>query len=586
VVAAELLRGSLLKKFRGSEKQRKLADAAALDLFLSWNARCEAWVEPEPVTETDAILLGEFRSCFMKCFELPGGELLDFSSLVPCYFRVGPGAAVDAKLTDLYTKLYAGDMSTTSDDLYWHYYDSTLPYELENEAERIRSASFRTTVVRGSNLGFAAKNAEISRTRTTEPSLPMVYQLATGKVLEDVIRQRYGVDLATQPDCNRELSRIGSLSREVSTTDLSSASDATAVKLFKWAMPYREIQNWFLWIRSDRAANPLKKGEWIDLHVLSSMGNGFTFPLMTLLFLCVVEAVYRHLDIPMIKNKIDRRGNRTTPGNFGVFGDDIIVDSRAFQLVNHLLEMLGYVVNREKSFGPHENGTDGSFRESCGTDWFLGHNVRGVYCKTLDTPQRRYTLINRLNAWSAEWDIPLPDTIGFLMKTVWYLPVPPWEASDSGVVVPLSLFQIKKRDAYGGICYTAMKPIEFRWNPARGLTEKHTDKKGGLDWYREVLFGTSGSEGCHDGALVRVPYNPFVNSFGLVLTAVQGTYRNGGITARSNEGGPLYKKTRETTPGWEWSNESTVGFTPSGWARFEKTLASVNLGRKHVSAPT
>lgn len=578
VVAGYHIQRSLLKKYVGDRSKKKQADKKAFDLFLEWNQRCEAWSEPIAENESDAELLGEFRKCFMQCFETPYGEVIDFPSTVPQFFRVGPGAAVGAMLGDAYTKMYAGEMSTTSDELYWLYYDSTLPFERENLAENLRQINFATTVVQGSNLGFADKNASISRTRTTEPNLNMIYQLGTGAVLEAVLSSRFGINLATQPDCNRELSRRGSLDGSVSTTDLSSASDATAIKFLHWALPYPEVTKWLRLIRSDCTRNPFKKDEWIKLHILSSMGNGFTFPLMTLIFSCVVEAVYKCLDIKLVRNKVVRLSHlegdtRTVPGNFGVFGDDIIVDSRAYQTVNHLLEMLGYAVNRDKSFGPATDGSDGVFRESCGTDWFLGHNVRGVYCKLLDTPQRRYTLINRLNAWSANWAIPLPRTISLLLKSVWYLPVPPWEAADSGVIVPLGLFRVGKRDEYGGFIYSAMRPVKLTWDPAKGLTGAHKLKGGSLkplgqdiEWYDDTGKST---------------YKPFINLDGLLLSAVTGLYRSDvGIGVRSGTEGPRYKKTTLSTPGWAYTRWSSAGFTPTGWATFEKTIAQLNIGRK------
>ena len=560
LVAAVFLMRSILKKYRGEAKDRKAADRRAFALFEQWNQRCKDWVPPTPDNDVDRQLVGEFQACFLRCFELPNGELIDFSDAVPAEFRTGPGASVGVRVTDAYTKLYAGDLSTTSDDLYWHYYASTLPFSTQLSAELFRSESFRTPVVKGSLLGFAPKNSEISRTRCTEPSLNMVYQLGTGAVLEGVLRQRFGIDLSSQPRCNNELSRLGSKHGTYGTTDMSSASDATSLKFWRWAMPYDDIHFWFTWIRSPMTAHPFDKGAWIELNLLSSMGNGYTFPLMTLIFSCAVEAVYRTLGIELVKNRLMPNGD-LKPGNFGVFGDDIIVLTEAFPLVNHLLELLGYAVNADKSFGA------GPFRESCGTDWFHGHNVRGVYCKDLSTPQKRYALINHLNAWSAEWNTPLPATIRLLLRWTWYLPVPPWENADSGVIVPFDVFRSQRVIDEADMYYKGYRPIRLAWKPQLGLTVSHILKKqrGNLKPMRDYDFGSA------------IP--PYVNNDGLLIMAARGALKGGEILVRGDPDKPRYRKSRLRAPGWAFDGVSSVGFSRTGWARFEKTLASINLGR-------
>jgi len=541
---------AFLKKYQ--EDAKSGADSAALDLFLHWNSRCKDWRAPkaDELTDRQRTTLGEFRSLFLRCFELPDGGVVDLSDQSPMYNRPGPGSSIGAKLTDFYTKICAGPLTTTSSDLYWEYYSSILPFELEHEAELARSSRFGSPVVRGSKLGFAPKNRDISRTRCTEPNLNMYYQLGTGMVIEGLIERHFGIRLDDQPDFNRELSRIGSFTQRFGTIDLKSASDATSLGMWYWLMPYPEVRNWLLFIRSKETMLP--NGTWVPLHLLSSMGNGFTFPLMTLIFACVVEACYKMAGIPMIRNRRSASSNK--PGNFGVFGDDIIVDTKVFAEVCDTLKLLGYEVNTDKSFGA------GPFRESCGTDWFLGQNVRAVYCKRLKRPQHRYALINRLNAWSAEWDLPLPATINALLKTVWWLPVPPWEDASSGVVVPFDHFRVRDLDEYGGFVYHGLRPIVVRWKPERGLTERHDTRKG-------------------DIACPSKKPN-FVNEAGVILAAVRGYLRDGFANCRDDN--VKFRKTRLTTPGWGFNSRSECGFSTPGWARFEKYLAQLNLDRSPV----
>lgn len=572
-VAGYRILESFLKKF--SDDPSGPADEAALALFLHWNNRCKDWVEPQAKNEVESLVLGELRSKFQICFERPWGAVIDFSQETAAFIRPGPGASVDASGTDFYQKTVAGPMSATSADLHTHYVETQcLPFDLEASAELTRASVFESTVVSGSSLGFAPKNREISRTTCTEPNVNMLYQLATGRVLEETLREVFNIDITCQGDLNKELARRGSLNGTLGTMDLTSASDCKAVKLFNWLMPYREVRYWFNWIRSPETKLPKKfhrkYGKSVELHMLSSMGNGFTFPLMTLLFCCVVYAAYKVLGIPIVYNRrvYDAHGAllKTVPGNFGVFGDDIIVVSEAFDLVGRTLELLGYSVNLSKSFNK------GGFRESCGGDYYFGHNVRGVYCKSLKQPQHRYALINRLNAWSSEWDVPLCNTIQYLMTSVWFIPVPPYEGASCGVIVPFELAaglklhpepKNRRRPWYtGSVVYSRFLPSPSLWDPALGLP--YQQELDVTDPRRPVRVAKPGSD-------------PFVNASGVVLAAVRGYIRNGLITIR--EDNVRYKKRVAVCPGWVFDGTSQAGFSPEGWRRFERYVARVNLNR-------
>jgi hypothetical protein len=170
------------------------------------------------------------------------------------------------------------------------------------------------------------------------------------------------------------------------------------------------------------------------LFMVSTMGNGFTFPLQTMIFGCVVEACAEALEIEL------QRPRGGTLGQFGVNGDDIICPKGLYDVVCRLLTILGFEVNKTKSF--HE----GPFRESCGGDFFKGSPVRGVYLKTLADQGSRYSAINLLNRWSARHNIPLRRTVRRLLRTVEYLPVPAYEDTSAGVHVPYFMVNKLKRD--------------------------------------------------------------------------------------------------------------------------------------------
>jgi len=91
------------------------------------------------------------------------------------------------------------------------------------------------------------------------------------------------------------------------------------------------------------------------------MGNGFTFELESLIFYALTVATCR---IEGIRPDVT------------VYGDDIICPPSAVALLTSVFAFCGLTINKSKSY------TEGPFRESCGTDYFKGVNVRPYYSKT------------------------------------------------------------------------------------------------------------------------------------------------------------------------------------------------------------
>jgi len=106
-------------------------------------------------------------------------------------------------------------------------------------------------------------------------------------------------------------------------------------------------------------------GKWRRLEKFSSMGNGYTFELETLIFAGLMSVLLRELG----------RSGRLGEDVF-VFGDDIIIPDDCYGAAIAMLEFCGFSANTEKSF----HGPIG-FRESCGGDFFEGADVRPFYIK-------------------------------------------------------------------------------------------------------------------------------------------------------------------------------------------------------------
>jgi len=398
-------------------------------------------MDTSSMTEVETIAIGEAKD-FLYRFFYPNEEtcerLLTMSKITD-NFGLGNGANIGSYSTDFLSKIGTSRMSATDRSLHMLYMQAISEDAIWSDVESIRSVSRGFDIVRGSRLSFVPKTAEISRTICTEPLCNMLFQKGIGAVLERRIQETLGISLKTQPDKNRALSRLGSKDGSFGTIDLSSASDSMSLGLVREMFPKHVVS---LLELTRSPVTTLPGGAEVELHMVSSMGNAFTFPLQTLLFSSLVYGAYRVHSIDF------ERPRGQSLGNFAVFGDDIIVVQKAYDLTVRLLGLCGFSVNVDKSFN------EGLFRESCGHDYYDGQNIRGVYIKSLLNVSDRYSAINRLNGWSAKWGISLNNTISYLMKGTRFLPVPYHEMDTAGIKIPLRDLKRRRTDkATGGYIY-------------------------------------------------------------------------------------------------------------------------------------
>lgn len=502
--AGQSLINDFLKKFR--ETVDEDADARALEKFRSANEKCGQW-ELAPLDTLDDLLIGEFRREVWNFFT-PAGYALDLTPLtVLDQARLGPGTSRLAHGEDFYTKLYSSPMSSTSSKLYNFYSRYVSAHPRMSAAESFRSAFFgNASIVKGSRLSFVPKRTDISRTICTEPLLNMYYQLGVGEIILDRLRQVYKIDLADQPDRNRKMALIGSVTQKYGTLDLASASDSISLKMLEEFLPSEVL----MWLKCYRSPETEVDGRTIALDMISSMGNGYTFPLETSIFACVVAAVYRAFGQKLQRNTKKRNGN------FAVFGDDIIVVKPLFRYVERLLVLLGFSTNRDKSFN------EGFFRESCGLDVYQGNYVRPVFLKRLKTKQDLAVVANRLNDWSSMTGIPLPDTLEYLDSRI-RLDVPLFENDDAGIKVPSA---IKDRS------------ISFHKDLGSPRYRKWVARN------RKLRF---------ENGMCIVPRgwtDRLYNSEGHLLSAVAGYVTDDTVTLRQKE--PTYQRRWSVTPNWDY----------------------------------
>jgi len=225
----------------------------------------------------------------------------------------------------------------------------------------------KPVVVRGSYWTSVPKTSLTDRGINVEPILNSFIQKGLGTAIRNRLK-RVGVDLNDQT-ANQRLAREGSIRGNLATIDLSMASDTVAYMLVMQLLP----ADWFEALDSVRSPIcELPDGSFKVLEKFSSMGNGATFELESLIFWALLSVVCCKDQEEVIS----------------VYGDDLICPSEYYDRVLAALQLLGFTPNNDKSFGA------GPFRESCGKDYWDGTDVRPVFVKDQISMKEIYRLHN------------------------------------------------------------------------------------------------------------------------------------------------------------------------------------------------
>jgi hypothetical protein len=242
-------------------------------------------------------------------------------------------------------------------------------------ADHFEESGLEPRFVVGNVLFTVPKNSQIDRVACKEPDLNMFLQKSLGNQIRRCLR-RVGIDLNDQT-LNQELARIGAVTGSLATLDLSSASDSVTVELVRELMP----ANWFYYLDLYRSPVTVIDGVEHVNEMFSSMGNGFTFELESLLFYSIARAVAYLTGVP---------------GSISVYGDEIIVPTEMGLDLISALSFCGFTTNEGKSF------MDGPFRESCGAHWHGDVNVTPFYLKgPFKSISDLILTLNQLSSWAS-----------------------------------------------------------------------------------------------------------------------------------------------------------------------------------------
>jgi len=284
----------------------------------------------------------------------------------------GPGATstLPRSMASVQEKCLERDLSVTpcalpylthalSGDPHWLYARGS-PFENDTATVSVSLSSSRGT--------FVPKDYRSERFIAIEPTGNLFLQKGIGSMMKRRLA-RAGIDLSDQTR-NQARAYVGSKYGTLATLDLSSASDSISYQLVKEILP----DDWFKICDRIRSLSiSLPELDLFRLEKFSSMGNGFTFELESLVFYCIGLSCCSHKESLL------------------VYGDDLVCHTEDVEPFTTALESCGFTINREKSF------SSSAYRESCGKHFFSGCDVTPVFIR--DFPRslpQHIRFINRL----------------------------------------------------------------------------------------------------------------------------------------------------------------------------------------------
>lgn len=336
-------------------------DKAAIATFLEGEAICKH--TNNLYFNHSSFYFGRSAKLLTKAKEIVWDILGDLPNLPTCNITFGPGATstLNKRHGDALTKY--NDPTCTK---------AAVPNLLRLFTD-LPTPDFRTDNVFGNELFTVPKNALKHRICAKEPTYLGMIQ----KVVGDNIRvalNSYGILKRTAQHHHGVMAYIASLLNEHVTVDAKNASGTISIAI----VHYMLRPDWFDLLNSIRSENYTVGGKIYPYEQFSSMGNGFTFELETLIFYAIARAACLITGSPCGYNDLS------------VYGDDVIIPSAAYPLFLEGFTDAGFEVNKTKTF--HE----GPFRESCGSDWFAGYPVTTSKIRNEISPRSLTLIYNEL----------------------------------------------------------------------------------------------------------------------------------------------------------------------------------------------
>jgi len=313
----------------------------AVTSFFTSEARCKSSNDRLYGLDTPPPFMEAVR---LKVLSILGTLTTKDLQFVEDNFKFGPGATTGVK--------GSGCVLSDKYDEEIHLTTNLIPFYRSILGDRWWESLRNPVIVEGNRFTTVPKSAKTDRGICIEPTLNIYTQLGVGALIRKKLK-RVSIDLDSQ-ERNRFLASKAE-KWNLCTIDLAAASDTLSCGCVSRLVP----PQWLTLLDLLRSEKSDIDGKTVLLEKFSSMGNGFTFELESLIFTAVVQTC-----VP-----------KSEHSHVSVYGDDLIFPRAYASSVIEILEHLGFEINRAKSF------LAGSFFESCGTDWFKSVNVRPFYLK-------------------------------------------------------------------------------------------------------------------------------------------------------------------------------------------------------------
>jgi hypothetical protein len=408
---------ALLKKFRFSTDaytDDELSERS-LNGFLEEQVRLHT---PMPLKLSGIRVLQEARKIAHRILgACPGDEVIEQvqfgkKSSIGCPFAL---AYLDVKLSMM--RAFTGTKATIK-----VFFDQVLPGDsilrkiLKNHNFDSIKEQLDTPYL---NLVEVPKTWKIYRLITPLTLIGLFFSYGLGRVFTSRLKDA-GLDIAKLQQVHRKLVKQFSIDRTHATADLSCASDSITSELLNRVLP----RPWYNALKKTFVRHLNVNGSIFSTASVLPMGNGATFPVETLVFYCIIKAI----------------GNLSgTKGIYSVYGDDLIYPSRLHGYVTEVFPQLHLRLNLDKTF------VSTPFRESCGSDYYRGQDVRPYFLRgdAQNLTRVRYEafLYKVYNGLTARWDpLEIKGTLTWILSELAMLTdaihrVPPSYPDYSGVKV-------------------------------------------------------------------------------------------------------------------------------------------------------
>lgn len=251
-------------------------------------------------------------------------------------------------------------------------------FECVDRNYMVAAINARFEVCEYNKIEVVTKNAKSGRTIAKESEINNCLQKGVDLEMRDLLRTHLGIDLRFQ-EPNQQRARKGAALWEEAdedvTIDVRGASNSVITEAIRSVSPAR----WFTLLDQLRSPYYELNGAVYPYEMFCSMGNGFCFPLETLLFAAICHAAYKHAGLRP---------------DYRCYGDDIVVKRSVALVVIECLRAFGFRVNIDKTY------VHGPFRESCGANSYGGQEVTpGYYKEPITTIDELYARHNSLAKW-------------------------------------------------------------------------------------------------------------------------------------------------------------------------------------------